>query len=529
MTKMSSAKARFQTFYRSTLRDFRYLFGSIFRPERRYLYYMRIKIRVIALRLQLWWTTLSLSALIGPLPRPLTVFIVGLGLPLSFGFLAAHYFNDEFIQFWKKFQNLLLGSDASDRLMWKDGIQLLILLIGVPTAFILWAFRDHNVGATLANQRKDVNLKEFQEIQMRAAGALDEKLPASARLTLQIAALHQLRSFLRGDYGNSFRRPAWELLRALMLTQSNSAEMELIHSHISKFVERAQNDDLGPYHHRFEVQLEFEQMLSDIDETPLSSSLKSIIREDRYSIFEKTLPLEGANFQRLSIPFQAFLSNLVLKRCNFTAVDFAMGHFEFCDLSHAILRGARLWDANFQFSCLNFADFSGANMRQANLNYAAMRSINLKGALLNSAQLQFCNIELAVMTGAVGFQTIMYGANLQGVNLRFARLEGVCLENADLKEADLRESYISGNLLGANFSSADLRGAKLFIADFENAILFGKGVDNFEPTGALFDDTTELCSGWEDDTEEYRNELRNRFRQMGAQHIDDVDDSESVD
>lgn len=49
---------------------------------------------------------------------------------------------------------------------------------------------------------------------MRAAGAFDDKLPVEAREQLQIAALHQLRGFLRGEYGDAFQRPAFELLLA---------------------------------------------------------------------------------------------------------------------------------------------------------------------------------------------------------------------------------------------------------------------------------------------------------------------------
>ena len=61
---------------------------------------------------------------------------------------------------------------------WRAIIQPLLLFIGLPSAFVLWVFRDANASAALENQRKDINLKEFQEIQLRAAGALDEKLPA---------------------------------------------------------------------------------------------------------------------------------------------------------------------------------------------------------------------------------------------------------------------------------------------------------------------------------------------------------------
>ena len=109
---------------------------------------------------------------------------------------------------------------------WKDRLQAILVLLGLPVAFCLWYWRDRNVRDQIEEQRKQVieqqrqvrnqsrafSLAEFQEVQMRAAGALDEKLPAEAREQLQIAALHQLRGFLRGEYDESFRRPAFELL-----------------------------------------------------------------------------------------------------------------------------------------------------------------------------------------------------------------------------------------------------------------------------------------------------------------------------
>ena len=111
---------------------------------------------------------------------------------------------------------------------WKDRLQAILVLLGLPVALCLWYWRDRNVRDQIEEQRKQVieqqrqvgnqnrafNLTEFQEVQMRAAGALDEKLPPEAREQLQIAALHQLRGFLRGEYGESFRRPAFELLLA---------------------------------------------------------------------------------------------------------------------------------------------------------------------------------------------------------------------------------------------------------------------------------------------------------------------------
>lgn len=127
----------------------------------------------------------------------------------------------------------LTGADLFDQLLYPDRMTVaqvrfwsalvyaLALVMGLPVAFLLWHWRDRNVRDQIEEQRrqvenarKDTNLKEFQEVQRQAAGLFDKDLPQEARETLQIAALHQLRGFLRGDYGEAFKRPAFELLLA---------------------------------------------------------------------------------------------------------------------------------------------------------------------------------------------------------------------------------------------------------------------------------------------------------------------------
>ena len=76
---------------------------------------------------------------------------------------------------------------GEEAIVWKDRLQGVILLLGLPVAFCLWYWRDRNVRDQIENSRKDINLKEFQEVQMRAAGAMDENLPEAARRQLQIA------------------------------------------------------------------------------------------------------------------------------------------------------------------------------------------------------------------------------------------------------------------------------------------------------------------------------------------------------
>ena len=132
----------------------------------------------------------------------------------------------------------------------------IILIVSSPVAFVIWHFRDENNRQQIENQRKDINLKEFQKLSEWVSGAhLPEiktvskttqksnskdgaeiteqtteqseeyaKKPDTAHfdtfskrdgaVALQISAIYNLLPFFRGDYGESFRLPAFNLLKS---------------------------------------------------------------------------------------------------------------------------------------------------------------------------------------------------------------------------------------------------------------------------------------------------------------------------
>ena len=138
----------------------------------------------------------------------------------------------------------------------------IILVVSAPVAFAIWHFRDENNRQQIENQRKDINLKEFQKLSEWVSGAhlpeiktldkttqkeglkdkgeIDGELQLIERTTekteeygkkphaesfdtfgkregavaLQISAVYNLLPFFRGDYGESFRRPAFNLLKS---------------------------------------------------------------------------------------------------------------------------------------------------------------------------------------------------------------------------------------------------------------------------------------------------------------------------
>lgn len=47
----------------------------------------------------------------------------------------------------------------------------IVLIVSAPVAFVIWHFRDENNRQQIENQRKDINLKEFQKLSEWVSGA----------------------------------------------------------------------------------------------------------------------------------------------------------------------------------------------------------------------------------------------------------------------------------------------------------------------------------------------------------------------
>jgi uncharacterized protein YjbI with pentapeptide repeats len=281
---------------------------------------------------------------------------------------------------------------------WKDLIQTLLVIVGLPVGLMLWHWRDRNVWSQLENQRKDTNLREFQEVQARAVGTGASDLKAGDRQTLQIAALHQLRGYLRGEYGDSFRRPAFELLAAL----------------------------LGrPRQWRIDDNDRPDVLMDAADGSvplpgPVYKCVRDVVREEWKSFFLSGFPLNGRNFDDVSLPAGAELgacdfSGASLKRVNFARVILPGSNFvkanlegayffeavldrsEFIDaimtgasFEHAsairtAFRGARGIGTKFRAAILRFSDFSGC------VEESAFDRANLSDATLDRGEFRSCS------------------------------------------------------------------------------------------------------------------------------------------
>ncbi len=289
-----------------------------------------------------------------------------------------------------------------------DNIFLKITSVGVsgvvmsaPIIFVIWVFRDRNRLMELENARKDTNLKEFQQLQRWATGNIEgDKDNQDNKIALQISALHSLRAYLKGEYGDSFRRGAYEIFRASLATQ---------HQKILKQVNEG----------------EFENITIAINSCQLTKQLNIIASEEWFNLLinhnfpTNNISLLGVNLSKSYLHHRIYGKILDL---------------EGAQLQGANLRGARLQGAN-----LSNARLQGADLREAELQGANLWSAQLQGANLAGAQLQGADLREAQLQGAG-----LVCARLQGVDLLNARLQGANLWFAQLQGASLRGAQLQG-------------------------------------------------------------------------------------
>ena len=345
----------------------------------------------------------------------------------------------------------------------------IILVVSAPVAFAIWHFRDENNRQQIENQRKDINLKEFQKLSEWVSGAhlleiktldkttqkeglkdkgeIDGKFQLIERTTekteeygtkpyiggfdtfgkregavaLQISAVYNLLPFFRGDYGESFRMPAFNLLK--------SAWQAMQQDSLKKRETENLSDD--------EQQAIIEELKLKA-EGPMGVALTHVL-----------LSLDQKNMQLNLRDFPEMLPNLCLAGMIFhlSGVDEKARNWSGLNLSGVDFRVAYLEEVQFEKSQLNHA-----NLQHADLLEAKLQNANLSGAKLQHADLLRANLQNADLLGA----------NLQNATLRFAELQNANLSSAKLQHADLLGANLQHtNLSGAELQNANLRGCDL--------------------------------------------------------------------
>lgn len=293
----------------------------------------------------------------------------------------------------------------------------IILIVSAPVAFVIWHFRDENNRQQIENQRKDINLKEFQKLSEWVSGvhlpeiktvnktaqksslkdgAIEQTIEQSEEyakkpnaddfdtfskrdgaVALQISAIYNLLPFFRGDYGESFRRPAFNLLKSAW--------------------QAMQQDSLN--------QLEMDN-LSDEEQEKIFDELKKRAASPMgVALTQVLLSLNQENKKLNLRDFPEMLPNICLAGMNFR------------------LNGVSEIARDLSGLNLNGADFRGAVLEKVIFQKSNLRCTKLDNAILRDANLQ--------------------DANLKWAKLRRARLDETNFQNTDICYADLRNSQLN--------------------------------------------------------------------------------------
>ena len=357
----------------------------------------------------------------------------------------------------------------------------IILVVSAPVAFAIWHFRDENNRQQIENQRKDINLKEFQKLSEWVSGAhlpeiktvdkttqkeglkdkgeIDGKFQLIERTTekteeygkkphaegfdtfgkregavaLQISAVYNLLPFFRGDYGESFRRPAFNLLKSAW--------------------QAMQQDSLK----KWETEnLSYDEQQAIIGELDLKASSPMGV-----ALTHVLLSLDQKNMQLNLRDFPEMLPNICLAGMNFhlSGVDEKARNWSGLNLSGVDFRGAYLVEVHFKGSKLNGANLQNAKLSAANLQNAKLLVANLQNANLWEANLQNADLWGANLQHAGLSRANLQHADLWGANLQHADLSRAKLQNAELRECDLSwrqlEKVKDGDLTGSKITEED--------------------------------------------------------------------------
>lgn len=314
----------------------------------------------------------------------------------------------------------------------------LIVLISVPVALVVWHFRDENNRQQIENQRKDINLKEFQKLSEWVSGAhLPEiktvskttqkssskdgteiteqtteqseeyaKKPDTAHfdtfskrdgaVALQISAIYNLLPFFRGDYGESFRRPAFNLLK--------SAWQAMQQDSLKKF------ENIGLHYERVEII----RKLRKSAESPMGVALTHVL-----------LSLNRNNTKLNLRDFPEMLPNICLAGMNFSLSVVSKTARDLSDLNldGADFRGAILDQVKFQNSQLCKANFQNAQLFESNLQTANLKWARLDNAYLWAVDMEGTKLTAAYLNNAKLFKCKLHWRQLKtSRNLLFAKI-----------------------------------------------------------------------------------------------------------
>ena len=247
------------------------------------------------------------------------------------------------------------------------------ILLASPVAYFIWWFRDTNARQQIENQRKDTNLKDFQQLCQWASGEHLKTTPDSPWLPLntsnplQVSSAQQLRVYMRGEFGTAFRRPAFEVLITM-------------HGNLSGIVTAASDHKGAP---------------SEAVLTLLHVTSSAMLEARGAFLYEHLFKRSVYVFPRIRL-YGDPSSPLLLAGAQWSNFD-----LNDAGLNHLAMQGVELKGCKFEFARLSHLDMSGASCTECSFERTRFDdAIHAEGAQFascdfGSAQLFFSTFSFA--------------------------------------------------------------------------------------------------------------------------------------
>ena len=239
------------------------------------------------------------------------------------------------------------------------GPSTVAMLIASPIAYLIWSFRNSDKKRELQHSDENIRQNDFHKIEEWAT--LFAESDDKQKNTLQIAAIHQILPYLKGEHGIRFVRPSMEIYRSLLYSW-NLTDDDL--SFCSSYGYMLKPGYIKALHAIFNEESHFFRKFGE----------KNKFYINHWNPLD-TLELKGIVLQI------AFFSSVRMQYVNFQYASFYGVDFQSADLRSANFRNTLIFSANFNRSILKKAEFVEANLISVNFDGADLEEADFTGAL----------------------------------------------------------------------------------------------------------------------------------------------------
>ena len=322
--------------------------------------------------------------------RQILVFLAGLlSLWVVLKFLILEK-NEDF-SFTLIIQRLREASrDAKGHLSLQN-LAAILTVLSVLVLYVLWVIRDKNKADEIENHRKDINLKDFQQLNMWATGqhfkdvaTIDKdthpqifEQQYDGAMTLKIASIHQLIDFANGKFGKQFKLPARELLLPLLTNKTSSEIDKQVGKEIEKNGKQSEEQ-------RYPWEIEFDSLFNIRRYNFDGKNNLPTLLQTLYKVIFEVLPEDRSTNSSFSGFNTTYINPNKPLDCRYLTLSNTK--WNACVLKNVDFKSADLSDAEFRFSSLENVNFNGAKLENPNMPF---EGYYLKNVSFNFAVLDF--------------------------------------------------------------------------------------------------------------------------------------------